>query len=103
MTPAIIGFAITAVALNIVLFLWFRGSQAAASAERMKGMIARLGMGRGSATLDFARTGAIMEETRRRCRRCPREDFCNRWLAGEVEGSNAFCPNAPTFDKLAAA
>lgn len=103
MTPAIIAFAISAVALNIVLFMWFRGSMAAASARRMKGMIARLGLGRESAILDFTRTGAIMADTRRRCRRCPRDDYCNRWLAGEVEGSNAFCPNAPVFDKLAGA
>ncbi len=103
MTPAIISFAITVVAVNIALLVWFRDSQAAASARRMMAMMARAGLGRGSPTLVFARTGAIMDESRRRCRRCPREDLCNRWLAGEVEGSNAFCPNSRTFGMLASA
>lgn len=103
MTPAIIAFAITAVAVNVALLVWFRDSEAAASARRMTGMMARAGLGMGRATLVFARTGAILDESRRRCRRCPREDLCNRWLAGEVEGSNAFCPNARTFGMLAGA
>jgi hypothetical protein len=35
---------------------------------------------------------------RARCRRCPVEDVCERWLAGELEGDNGFCPNANVFD-----
>ena len=44
----------------------------------------------------------MLKTAQRRCRRCPREDLCDRWLAGEAPGSNAFCPNAQTFRILAA-
>lgn len=83
------------------LFIWFLGSEAAASTRRMTGMMMRAGLNPGVATLGHRRARIIPKLARRRCGRCPREDYCDRWLAGEVEGDNAFCPNAGTFRALA--
>lgn len=59
-----------------------------------------LGLDPGMFTFIDPQSMAIGKEVRRRCRRCLREDLCERWLAGEVEGDNNFCPNAQTFDAL---
>ncbi len=45
-------------------------------------------------------TEAIIKDNRRRCRRCPSEAFCDRWLAREGKGGNTFCPNERVFDML---
>ncbi len=103
MTPTIISVAILMVAVNVAIFVWLRGSEFAASSVRVTGMMMRVGLRPGTATLGDAQAVAIMEATRRRFRRCPREDLCDRWLAGEVKGSNSFCPNAQRFDVLAGA
>ena len=42
-----------------------------------------------------------MKEVRDRCRHCASEDYCERWLEGEVQGENQFCPNARVFRLLA--
>ena len=101
MTPTAISIAIFMVAVSAAVFVWFQGSLTAASAKRMMGMMTRLGLNLGTAPISDPRTKAIMKEARQRCARCPREDFCDRWLAGDVEGDNAFCLNAPTFRVLA--
>ncbi len=103
MTPTIISVAILMVAVSIAMFVWLAGSEAAASSKRTTGMMTRVGLSPGTATPGDAQTVAIMEATRRRCRGCPREELCDRWLAGEVKGSNSFCLNAQTFDVLAGA
>jgi hypothetical protein len=100
-TMSDITIAIVLVGVNVALFVWFRRSVAADSARRMMGMMKRLGLEAGIAATDDPRTEAILKETRRRCRRCPREDFCNWWLAGKVKGDNTFCPNAQAFGSLA--
>lgn len=87
--------AIFMVAVTVAAFAWFRRSEAAASARRMMGMISRVGLNPGD-----ARIRTTMKETRRRCQGCPREDYCERWLACKIEGSTDFCPNAPTFRAL---
>jgi len=46
---------------------------------------------------------ATMKDARRRCKKCKHEDLCDRWLAGEGEWPNSFCPNAKTFQALAKA
>ena len=79
---------------------WFQRVRAAASTRRMTGMITRIGLDPGIATSDDPRTGAIAKEMRRRCLKCPREDHCDKWLAGEAEGDNTFCPNAQTLGIL---
>jgi hypothetical protein len=63
----------------------------------MTGMMARVGLTPGSHMLGDWGTEAVMKAVRRRCRRCPREARCDRWLAGEEPGDNAFCANARTF------
>lgn len=100
MTPTIISVAILLVAVNVALFVWFEGSVAAASAGRTMGMMKRVGLSPEAASRDDAATKALVKEIRRRCRRCPREDFCNRWLAREVDGDNAFCRNAQRLGML---
>lgn len=96
-------FAIFMVAVIGALFIWFMRSESAASTGRMMGMMKRVGLDPGSAVLGRRQTGAALKAARRRCGRCPREDFCDRWLAGEVEGDDAFCPNAGTFRVLSGA
>lgn len=92
------------VAVTVAAFAWFRRSEAAASAKRMMGMMSRMGLDPAIAAPGDPRTHAIMMiETRRRCRGCPREDHCDRWLACKIRGENTFCPNAPTFAALAEA
>ncbi len=100
MGPTQISVAIIMVGVAVAIIVWLQSSQAAASAKRMRGMMMRVGLKPGIATLGEPPTMAIIEEARRRCRRCPREGLCDRWLAGEVEGGNTFCPNAQTFDIL---
>ena len=101
MTPTHISVAIVMVAVTIVLFLWFQRTLAAGSARRMTRMVAYVGLDPKIATRGDPRTQAVMTEARRRCANCRVEDFCNRWLAGECEGGNAFCPNARVFHSLA--
>jgi len=96
-----INVAIVMVAVTVVLFVWFQRSQAAASAMRMMRMTMRAGLDPGFVTHGDQQTKAIMKEARRRCARCPVEDFCDRWCAGTVEGGNAFCPNTRILRDLA--
>jgi hypothetical protein len=103
MGPTQISFAIIMVGVAFAGIVWLLSSQAAVSTKRMMGMMTRVGLGAGTATLGDPRTLAIRKAARRRCRRCPREDLCDRWLAGKVEGGNTFCPNAKTFRFLAGA
>ncbi len=91
-------FALFMVAVAIGLFVWFRTSQKAASARRMKSMMIRAGLDPKIATLQF---GAIMKEAQRRCLKCRTEGFCERWLRGITTGENTFCPNARLFDAAA--
>ncbi len=95
-----INVAMVMVAVTVVLFVWFQGSEAAGSAMRMMRTMARVGVDPGIATHGDRRTEAIVKEARCRCGRCPVEDLCDRWLAGKVEGGNTFCPNARTFRSL---
>ncbi len=103
MGPTQISVAIILVGAAAAVMMWLQASEAAASARRMMGMMTRVGLEPGSAGRGDPRTEAIRKEARRRCGRCPREDLCDRWVAGEVEGGNAFCPNAPTFGILSGA
>ncbi len=100
MTPTQISVAIFMMGVAVACLVWLQGSLAAASAKRFMGMMMRVGLEPGTATLDDPRIKAVMKEMRHRCRRCPREGLCDRWLAGIVKGGNAFCPNAQTFGTL---
>ncbi len=100
MTPTHISVAIVMVAVTAVLFLWLQRSLAAGSARRMTRMLRRVGLDPEIATRGDPRTMAVMKEARRRCGNCRLEDFCNRWLTGDCEGGNDFCPNARVFHAL---
>jgi hypothetical protein len=80
------------------LVWWFRSKLAAASRSRMYRMMARLGVDPNRFSEFDENTGTNMKAIRTRCRMCPSEDVCERWLAGEIEGDNGFCPNAKVFD-----
>lgn len=101
MDPTQISVAIIMVGVTAICFAWLQSNMAAASARRMMDMLKRVGLDLGTATLGEPQTIAIGKEVRRRCRRCSREALCERWLAGKVEGGNAFCPNAEAFRILA--
>ncbi len=103
MGPTQISVAIIMVSVAFASIVWLYTGEAAASARRMMGMMKRIGLDPGAATLGDPRTMAIRKEARRRCRRCSCGDLCDRWLAGKVKGGNTFCPNAQTFRILAGA
>jgi hypothetical protein len=100
MIPTHITVAILMVGVAVACLVWLQGSLSAASAKRLMGMMKRVGLDPGIATHDDPRIKATMKEMRQRCRRCPREGVCERWLAGKFKGGNAFCPNAYTFGTL---
>jgi hypothetical protein len=82
--------------LGITLFLRYKRSN---TERRMMSMLQRAGLDPGIAL--EGDTKAIVDAVRRRCSMCQAEDICERWLAGEVEGDNEFCPNAEIFEALA--
>lgn len=80
----------------VTMFLKFKANS---SERRMRQMIDRCGLdpeivARGDKEM-------IMREIRSRCSKCQAEDVCERWLAGEFQGENTFCPNAEVFRVLA--
>jgi len=90
-----IGMAIFIVALGVALIVWFFRHAAAASEKRMMHMLTRTGVDLAFSGHDD--TWAILHVARGRCSGCRSKDLCNRWLAGNVEGDNSFCPNAQIF------
>jgi hypothetical protein len=90
-----VGVAIFMVAANVALVVWFSRYLAATSGRRMTQMLMRARVDPEVAR--YGDTAAIMQDVRRRCRRCRSEGLCDSWLAGKVEGDNSFCPNAPIF------
>ena len=95
-----IGLALFMVAVNIALAVWFARHLAAASERRMIHMLTRAGV-----DSEVVRRGGteVIQDVRSRCRRCPSEGLCDRWLAGKVVGDYSFCPNAPILGRLARA
>ena len=99
--------AVTMLAVNIAIFVWFQSSRAADSARRMMGMMVKFRLNPRMVTQDSTvcfsmspETKAIIKTAQWRCKRCPVEGHCDRWLCGKVEGSNTFCPNQQTFNLL---
>ena len=81
-----------------ILFVAIRNYMRANSERRMTSMLKRVGV-----DPSIAATGdstQIIKDIRKRCRMCTTEDVCERWLAGEVQGDNEFCPNASVFETL---
>jgi hypothetical protein len=87
--------ALAMLALPTALIVWFFKNLASESERRMTLMMDRVGLV--AASLDDQRD---ITDARARCRRCPCEGLCERWLSGEVSGENTFCPNASAFDRL---
>ncbi len=92
--------AIIMVVLAVGVIVWFKRSELASTVRRMHGMMTRVGLDPGLDEGGDAKATAVMKELRRRCGRCRREDFCDRWLAGEEMGENTFCRNASIFRML---
>jgi hypothetical protein len=109
MTPTQIGVVIFLVLsafaflawYSVVAFLkWFRARLVAGSPRRLIGMMERVGIDLTTVTLGDPGFKDVMKEMRSRCRKCPQADICDRWLAGNVQGGNAFCPNKPRLTTL---
>lgn len=84
-----------AAAIAVLLFLRYKRSN---TERRMMSMLERQGLDPEIARLGD--TKAIIDAIRQRCSRCQSEAVCERWLAGEIEGDNDFCPNAQVFKNL---
>lgn len=90
--------AILMVFAAIAIVIVFRRYLAAKSEQRLQAMLQAVGLDPELATGGDIPT--IMTEVRQRCRNCNSESLCERWLDGEAEGGNEFCPNREVFEVL---
>ncbi len=94
------------VGATIALFVMRQKYMAAASERRMLSMLERVGLDPAIASSGEPDTimewliEATMKEVRQRCRACTTVKECERWLAGNKDSDNDFCPNARVFDEL---
>lgn len=98
MDPTILDIliAIFVVTISVVAVVWFPRYKVATSEKRIIRMLARYGV-----DPDIIKhSGAIIKNVHRRCRKCQVKTLCERWLDGDVEGENTFCPNAQLFNTL---
>jgi hypothetical protein len=93
-----IGLALLLLVVAVLLVFAYLRYKAAQSERRLAEMLRRVGLD--PDILENEDTAAVVSAIRRRCRRCQTEDVCERWLAGEVEGGNTFCPNRTVFEEL---
>jgi len=93
---ALVAILMLLVVLALTVFL--RRFLVANSERRMLGMLTSMGIDPSVTT--SGDIDKIMSEVRSRCRHCAVEDKCERWLRGEEEGDNAFCPNHEVFELL---
>ena len=97
MTLSDMGTAILFVVIAAALIVWFHAKLVSGSLSRMRRMMTSVGLDPDNLASSDAGAGLDMQAVRTRCRMCPAEDLCERWLAGEVAGDNGFCPNAKIF------
>ncbi len=90
--------ALVMVGVGAVLVVAYRRYLAAQSERRMQSMLEAIGLDPELAAVGGIET--IMAGVRHRCSACQSESVCERWLAGEEEGDNSFCPNARVFEIL---
>lgn len=90
--------AIAMISIAAAMVFGFRRYLVANSERRMLTMIKSVGLDPEIVTSD--EIPAIMKEVRYRCRSCATEAVCERWLQGDEEGDNSFCPNAKVFEVL---
>lgn len=96
MIQVIAAIAMIGAAAGIVFGI--KGYLNANSERRMLSMIKSVGLDPEIVTSGDMPT--IMKEVRQRCRSCATEAVCERWLQGNEEGDNSFCPNARVFEVL---
>jgi hypothetical protein len=96
MTQIIVAIAMAGIA--IILFYAYRKYLAVNSERRMHEMLQSVGLDPDIAASGDAET--IIQEVRQRCRSCTTEGVCERWLSGDEEGDNDFCPNSMVFETL---
>ncbi len=89
--------AITMLAVSAILIFSYLRFMANGSEKRMTRMMKREGLDIDTMRLDDPVVIDVIANVRARCRKCQREDYCERWLSGEVEGENIFCRNADVF------
>lgn len=87
--------ALIMVALALLLFFAYRHYLAVNTERRMRSMLVSVGLDPELANNE--EIPMIMDEVRDRCRQCSSESVCDRWLEGEVQGENQFCPNSRVF------
>lgn len=90
--------AVAMMGAAVALVLGYRKYLAANSERRMRSMLESVGLD--PAIAAGGEIPTIMKEVRQRCQSCGSEDVCERWLAGDKEDDNAFCPNAKVFEIL---
>ena len=86
------------VGVVVVLVYAYRRYLDVNSERRMRQMLQSVGLDPKIAA--GGNTELIMKEVRQRCRSCTTEDVCERWLTGDEEGGNEFCPNSMVFETL---
>ena len=82
------------VSMMIIVRRW---GHATVSSRRMYRMMLSCGIDEATARNPDQLLDVDMQDARRRCRRCPAPDKCDRWLNGETVPGNDFCPNAARF------
>ncbi len=86
------------VGATITFFYLFRRYLAAQSERRMLAMLESVGLD--PAVAFSGSVGTILSEVRQRCQSCASEAVCERWLSGDADGDNEFCPNSRVFSIL---
>ena len=80
------------------LFFAYGNYLATNSERRMLSMVESIGLDPAIASNSELET--IMRDVRKRCRSCPSEDVCERWLTCDEKDDNDFCPNSKAFTVL---
>lgn len=90
--------AIVMAGVVVALVFGYRKYLAANSERRMRAMLQSVGLD--PEIVSIGGLDTVMTEVRRRCKACTSELVCERWLDGEVQGDNDFCPNAEVFARF---
>ncbi|MDX1380692.1 MAG: DUF6455 family protein [Xanthomonadales bacterium] len=101
MAPNLLQLIVAAAMAALALFLFWRlvEYRRAGSERRLRAMMAWAQVDPALAGAEASRSRLM--QLRRRCRRCPSEGVCERWLTGELRGGNEFCPNAAALAEWA--
>jgi hypothetical protein len=90
-------FAIYLAVFLVVTVAVFQWQQSRTVRRRVLRMMLTFGLDEETARNADALLDIDMKAVRRRCRRCPSHETCERWLNGDTVPGNDFCPNAPQF------